>query len=45
MSSELLQAFNVLKEKQWVDLTHTFGADSPHFSAFKAAEIATLFMC
>lgn len=43
MSSELLQAFNILREKQWVDLTHTFGADSPHFSAFKAAEIETLF--
>ncbi|MER2169370.1 MAG: cyclase family protein, partial [Psychrobacillus psychrodurans] len=37
MSSELLKAFNTLKEKQWVDLTHIFGANSPHFSAFKAA--------
>ena len=43
MSSELLQAFNTLKEKKWVDLTHTFGPNSPHFSAFKAAEIDTLF--
>ena len=43
MSLELLQALTVLKEKQWVDLTHTFGPNSPHFSAFDAAEIKTLF--
>lgn len=43
MSSELLQAIKILKEKQWVDLTHTFGPNSPHFSAFDAAEINTLF--
>lgn len=43
MSSELLQAIKILKEKQWVDLTHTFGPNSPHFSAFDAAEIKTLF--
>lgn len=43
MSLELLQALKVLKEKQWVDLTHTFGPNSPHFSAFDAAEIKTLF--
>lgn len=42
-SDELLKAIQVLKEKQWIDLTHTFGPDSPHFSAFDAAEFATLF--
>src|SRR5690625_785313 len=43
MSNELLNAFNVLKKKQWVDLTHSFGLDSPHFSAFESAEFTTLF--
>lgn len=41
--NDVLTALQVLKEKQWVDLTHTFGPDSPHFSAFKPAEIKTLF--
>ncbi len=41
--NELLQAIHLLKEKEWVDLTHTFGPDSPHFSAFDSAEIRTLF--
>lgn len=41
--NELLQAIHLLKEKQWVDLTHTFGPDSPHFSAFDSAEFETLF--
>ncbi|MBB6453730.1 kynurenine formamidase [Salirhabdus euzebyi] len=42
-TNELLQAINLLKEKQWVDLTHTFGPDSPHFAALDAAEITTKF--
>lgn len=41
--SELLNALKVLKEKQWVDLTHTFGPESPHFSAFDGATFKTLF--
>lgn len=32
-----------MKEKEWIDLTHTFGPDSPHFSAFDTAEFTTLF--
>lgn len=43
MSNELLNAFNVLKKKQWIDLTHSFGPDSPHFAAFESAEFKTLF--
>ena len=43
MTNELQQAIQLLKSTQWVDLTHTFGPDSPHFSAFDAAEFETLF--
>lgn len=43
MSSNVIEAINLLKEKEWVDLTHAFGPDSPHFSAFDAAEFKTLF--
>lgn len=41
--SDLQQAIEVLKGKTWVDLTHTFGPDSPHFAAFNDAEFKTLF--
>jgi kynurenine formamidase len=43
MSSELFKVIQFLKEKRWVDLTHTFGPDSPHFSAFDSADFQTLF--
>ncbi|KQL48411.1 cyclase [Brevibacillus choshinensis] len=43
MMNELLRALKLLKEKQWVDLTHTFGPESPHFSAFDGATFKTLF--
>lgn len=43
MTQELLQAITLLKEKRWVDLTHTFGPNSPHFAAFSDAEFETLF--
>lgn len=43
MTNELLNAFNILKKKQWIDLTHSFGPDSPHFSAFESATFKTLF--
>ncbi|GIN41110.1 cyclase family protein [Heyndrickxia oleronia] len=43
MSSELFKVIQFLKEKRWVDLTHTFGPDSPHFSAFDSADFKTLF--
>ncbi|PAV29728.1 cyclase [Virgibacillus profundi] len=42
-SNELLKSINLLKQKEWVDLTHAFGPDSPHFSAFDSAEFNTLF--
>ena len=41
--SDLLQAIELLKGKKWVDLTHTFGPDSPHFAAFEPATRETLF--
>ncbi|MEH7122675.1 cyclase family protein [Bacillus sp. JJ1773] len=41
--NELLKAIEVLQSKEWVDLTHTFGPDSPHFAAFEDAEFKTLF--
>ncbi|WGT40344.1 cyclase family protein [Lysinibacillus sp. 1 U-2021] len=43
MSNELLQALQLLKSKQWVDLTHTFGPNSPHFFMFEDAKFETLF--
>ncbi|WP_289139547.1 cyclase family protein [uncultured Brevibacillus sp.] len=43
MASELIRAFQLLKEKEWVDLTHIFGPESPHFAAFADAEFTTLF--
>lgn len=43
MTNELIKAVELLKEKEWVDLTHTFGPDSPHFAAFSDAEFETLF--
>jgi len=43
MTKELLQAFELLKSKQWMDLTHTFGPESPRFSAFNAADFKPLF--
>ncbi|MCM3399307.1 cyclase family protein [Oceanobacillus profundus] len=41
--TELQQAIALLKKKNWVDLTHTFGPNSPHFAAFDDAEFKTLF--
>lgn len=32
MSNELINAINVLKEREWVDLTHTFGPDYEAFN-------------
>ena len=40
---QLFQILNVLKSKEWVDLTHTFGPDSPHFFMFDDAQFDTLF--
>ncbi|RLQ89703.1 cyclase family protein [Planomicrobium sp. Y74] len=40
---ETIEAIKLLKEKSWVDLTHAFGPESPHFSAFEDAEFKTLF--
>ncbi|MGX8790561.1 cyclase family protein [Oceanobacillus sp. M60] len=41
--NEILHALETLKSKTWVDLTHTFGPNSPHFAAFKDAEFETLY--
>lgn len=41
--NELQQAVKTLKEKKWVDLTHAFGPDSPHFAAFEDAKFTPLF--
>lgn len=43
MTNDLLQAVELLKGKKWVDLTHTFGPDSPHFFMFEDAKFETLF--
>lgn len=43
MSNTLVEAVRELKGKKWVDLTHAFGPDSPHFSAFDDAEFKTLY--
>ncbi|MNW26260.1 Kynurenine formamidase [compost metagenome] len=43
MSNELIKTLQWLQQKEWVDLTHTFGPDSPHFPAFAAAQFTTLF--
>lgn len=43
MSSSLIDAVKLLKSKKWVDLTHAFSADSPHFFMFDPAEFKTLF--
>ena len=43
LQAELLQALKILKSKEWVDLTHTFGPDSPHFFMFDDAKFDTLF--
>ena len=43
MSYPLWNSLNQLKEYKWVDLTHTFDSESPHFSAFENAETKTLY--
>ncbi len=43
MTNDLLGALKLLKEKKWIDLTHTFGPDSPRFAAFEPAQFETLF--
>lgn len=40
---ETIEAIRLLKEKTWVDLSHPFGPESPHFSAFDDAKFDTLF--
>ncbi|WP_235588638.1 cyclase family protein [Sporosarcina koreensis] len=41
--NEIHAALQLLKSKEWVDLTHTFGPDSPHFFMFDDAKFETLF--
>lgn len=41
--NEILNAIEVLREKAWIDLTHTVTAEIPYFSLFKPLKEATLF--
>ncbi|MCS4485810.1 cyclase family protein [Staphylococcus americanisciuri] len=43
MTHPLWTQLQTLKSTRWVDLTHTFNANSPHFSAFEGAQIDTPF--
>ncbi|MEQ2027546.1 cyclase family protein [Xenorhabdus szentirmaii] len=43
MTKGILQALAILKSKKWIDLTHSFDKDSPHFFMFNPAEFKTLF--
>ncbi|MDX7988742.1 cyclase family protein [Xenorhabdus sp. 12] len=43
MTNDIQQAFTMLKSKKWIDLTHSFDQDSPHFFMFNPAEFKTLF--
>ncbi|ADG40219.1 MULTISPECIES: cyclase family protein [Leuconostoc] len=43
MTNKLNDLLTELKQFKWVDLTHEFGPDSPHFPAFSAAKFETLF--
>ncbi|MFO3688796.1 cyclase family protein [Staphylococcus felis] len=43
MSYPLWAQLASLKKSRWVDLTHTFNAQSPHFSAFEGAQVKTPF--
>ncbi|GEK35146.1 cyclase family protein [Kurthia sibirica] len=40
---QLAQALQTIKDKKWIDLTHIFGATSPHFNAFPSLEKTLLF--
>lgn len=43
MTNELMNALSIIKSKKWVDLTHSFDKDSPHFFMFDATNFKTLF--
>lgn len=43
MNHELLDVMKYLKNREWVDLTHSFDNKSPHFFMFEPAEFQTLF--
>ncbi|WP_339162475.1 cyclase family protein [Siminovitchia sp. FSL H7-0308] len=43
MPHELAKAISYIKQRKWVDLTHAFGPDTPHFEAFNDATFETLF--
>lgn len=43
MSYPLWESLSQLKKYKWVDLTHTFDSESPHFSSFENAETKTLY--
>ncbi|PHM36584.1 cyclase family protein [Xenorhabdus innexi] len=43
MTNNILQALTLLKAQKWIDLTHSFNQNSPHFFMFDPAQIKTLF--
>lgn len=43
MTQQLIDALNLLKSKKWIDLTHAFDENSPHFFMFEPAKTTTLF--
>lgn len=42
-SSKLADTITALKSEKWVDLTHTFGPESPRFPAFSKPKFETVF--
>ncbi|MHB8723295.1 MAG: cyclase family protein [Steroidobacteraceae bacterium] len=42
-AASLEQAFGVLQAAEFVDLTHAFGPDSPHWKGFAPETVTTLF--
>jgi kynurenine formamidase len=43
MSANLWDLLTELKKHEWVDLTHEFGPNSPHFQGFQPAKFETLY--
>lgn len=43
MTCHVLNALALLKSKEWIDLTHTFSEETPHFSMFQPAKFETTF--
>lgn len=43
MSTDLWDTLKELKSHKWIDLTHAFGPESPHFPGFSPAEFKTIY--